>query len=751
MRTFRDLSPLLNPRAIAVAGASQRHGSAGCLVLENLRYLGYRGTVYAVHPKHKEVLGFPCYPDLKSLPGPVDSVAVLLGAEKALPILETAVEMGTRAAWVFASGFAEAGPEGEARQAELTQFAEETGLMVCGPNCIGVANLVDRVATYSAALGPATQAGGVSAVVQSGAICLGLANAARFGLRYLISSGNEAVLDSADYIGYLANDPHTRVIIAFLEGIRSPQKFVAAAQAAAEAGKPILLVKVGRSEVARRAVQAHTGSLVGSDAVVDAVFRRLGVTRLDSLDELVETAELFLTCPLPAGEGVGLLSLSGGQIGLVADLAQDLGLEFPAFSEEAQQALAQILPPYSPIANPLDAWGSGDLKSIYPACVEVVSREEDIHLLAVSRDTPPQVASREVEQSLLVAQAAVRSARETGKPVLLFSNLSAGFRQEVKEVLDEGGVPYLQGTRETLRAIQAFVSYAGFRRRVGEFKIRGPFDQAHRHEYSRWQGRPFGRLRAGCPSPADLPDWRKKLQGVRGALRPGSGQALRPVSGQALSEVEGRRLLAAYGIPGPREAVATTAAEAVEAARRIGCPVVLKILSPDIQHKTEMGGVRVGLKDEMAVVTAFHEVVEAARRHHPQARLEGALVQEMIPRDAVEVILGVLQDPDFGPVVVFGSGGILVEFLEDFSLRLPPLSREEVLEMIHETRGVRLLQGFRGRSPADIDALADALVRLSQLAADLGDLIAALDINPLMVLPGEQGVRAVDVLVEVVS
>ncbi|MEE9618395.1 MAG: CoA-binding protein, partial [Anaerolineae bacterium] len=564
MGTFRDLSPLLNPRAIAVVGASERHGSAGCLVLENLRNLGYRGTVYAVHPKHKEVLGFPCYPDLKSLPGPVDSVAVLLGAEKALPILETAVEMGTRAAWVFASGFAEAGPEGEARQAELTQFAEETGLMVCGPNCIGVANLVDRVATYSAALGPATQAGGVSAVVQSGAICLGLANAARFGLRYLISSGNEAVLDSADYIGYLVNDPHTRVIIAFLEGIRSPQKFVDAAQAAAEVGKPILLVKVGRSEVARRAVQAHTGSLVGSDAVIDAVFRRLGVIRLNSLDELVETAELFLTCPLPAGGGVGLLSLSGGQIGLVADLAQGLGLEFPAFSEEARQALAQILPPYSPIANPLDAWGSGDLESIYPACVEVVSREEDIHLLTVSRDTPPRVASREVEQSLLVAQAAVRSARETGKPVLMFSNLSAGFRQEVKQVLDEGGVPYLQGTRETLRAIQAFVSYAGFRRRVGESKTRG------------------------CPSPADLPDWRKKLQGVRGALRPGSPPRLPreysrsgalAVAGQALSEMEGRRLLAAYGIPGPRVAVATTAAEAVEAARRIGCPVVLKILS----------------------------------------------------------------------------------------------------------------------------------------------------------------------------
>jgi acyl-CoA synthetase (NDP forming) len=732
---FRDLSPLLSPEAIAVVGASERHGSAGRLVLENLRNLEYRGTVYAVHPKYQEVLGFPCYPDLNSLPGPVDSVAVLLAAETVLPTLEAAVEVGAQASWVLASGFAEAGPEGKARQADLARFAEETGLMVCGPNCIGVANLVDRVATYGVALSPATRAGGVSAVVQSGALCLGLANAARFGFRYLISSGNEAVLGSADYIGYLASDPHTRVIISFVEGIRSPQKFVAAAQAAAEAGKPILLVKVGRSEAARQAVQAHTGSLAGSDVVCDAVFRRLGVMRLDTLDELVETVELFLTCPLPQDEGVGFLSLSGGQIGLVRDLAQDLGLEFPAFSEEAQQALTEILPPYNPIANPLDAWGSGDLERTYPACVEVVSREEDIQLLAVSRDTPPEVASQEVEQSLAIAKAAVQAAQETGKPVLFFSNLSTGFQQEVKKVLDEGGVPYLQGTRETLRAIHAFVRYAGFRRRAGE------------------------PIAAGCPSPADLPDWRRKLQEMRGALRPSSGQALSEVkglvpstgSGQALSEVEGRRLLAAYGIPGPREAVVATPEEAVEAAQGIGYPVVLKILSPDVQHKTEISGVRVGLEDESAVVTAFREVTEAARKHHSQVRLEGALVQEMIPADAVEVILGVLQDPDFGPVVVFGSGGILVELLRDSSLRLPPLSHEEALKMIHETRGRRLLQGFRGRPPADIDALVDALVRLSQLAVDLGDLVSALDINPLMVLPKGQGVRAVDALVELAS
>jgi acyl-CoA synthetase (NDP forming) len=711
MRPFRDLSPLLNPQAIAVVGASERPGSVGRLVLENLRHLDYEGNVYAVHPKHDQVVGFPCYPDLKSLPSPVDSVAVLLGADKALAILKEAAEIGAPAAWVLASGFGEAGPEGQARQAELARFAEETGLLVCGPNCIGMANLVDRVATYSPALGPATRPGNISAVMQSGAICLGLANAARFGFRYLISSGNEAVLDSADYIGHLVGDPHTHVIVAFLEGITSPRKFVAAAEAAAAASKPILVIKVGRSEMARRTVQAHTGSLAGSDAVCDAVFRRFGIMRLDTLDELMETAQLFAPCPLPAGEGVGLLSLSGGHIGLVADLAQDLGMTFPAFSEAAQRALAEILPPYSPIANPLDAWGSGDLEQTYPACVEIVAREKDIHLLAVARDTPFEVAPMEVQQSSAVARAAVRAAQETGKPVVMYSNYSGGFHPVVQQVLDEGSVPYLQGTGETLRAIQTFVDYARFRRK---------------------REKPTAR---GCPTPDNLAEWRRKLQDTEGAL----------------SEVEGRRLLAAYGIPGPKELAAANEATAIEAARHIGYPVVLKILSPDIQHKTEIGGVRVGLTDEPAVADAFRDVMDATRHHHPEAQLEGVLVQEMIPQDGVEVILGVLVDPDFGPVVAFGSGGIMVELLQDSSLRLPPLGREEALEMIHETRGARLLQGFRGRPTVDMDALADALVRLSQLAIDLGDLIAALDINPLMVLPEGQGVRAVDALVEIAT
>lgn len=706
MRSFRNLSPLLSPRSVAVVGASKRPGSAGRLVLENLKHLRYEGPVYAVHPRYDEVLGFPCYPDLRSLPGPVDSVAVLLGADKVVPILEEAVDVGAKAAWVLASGFGEAGEAGQAREAELVQFADETGLMVCGPNCIGVANLVDRVATYSVALSPRTRAGRVSAVVQSGAICLGLANAARFGFRYLVSSGNEAVLESADYIGYLAHDPGTKVILAFLEGIQSPEKFAVAARAAARAGKPVLAVKVGRSEMARRTVQAHTGSLAGSDRVVDAAFRRLGVVRLDTLDELVEAAEAFVTCPVPEGDGVGLLSLSGGQIGLIADLAKDLGLEFPAFSEEGRAALEEILPPFSPIANPLDAWGSGDLEATYPACVDVISQEDDVDLLAVSRDTPAGVAEREVEQSLAVADAAVEAARRTEKPVLLFSNICSPFDSTVEAVLEEGGVPYLQGTPETLRAIQALVDYGEFQRRRQETEERG------------------------CPSPKDLPKWRERLE--EGAL----------------SEVEGRRLLADYGIRGPEERVAASAEAAVEAARAVGYPVVLKILSPDIQHKTEIGGVRVGLADDAEVRRVFSEVMSAAEGHYPEADLQGVLVQEMVPEGAVEVIVGVLQDADFGPVVVFGSGGVLVELLKDSSLRLPPLSRRDAQEMIEETHAARLLEGFRGKPAADVEALVETLVQVSQLAVDLKDHVAAVDINPLMVLPDGEGVLAVDALVE---
>jgi acyl-CoA synthetase (NDP forming) len=463
-------------------------------------------------------------------------------------------------------------------------------------------------------------------------------------------------------------------------------------------------------QVARQAVQAHTGSLAGSDAVFDAVCRRSGVVRLETLDELVEAVDLFSTCPPPAGPGVGLLSLSGGQIGLVADLVEDLELTFPPLSDRGRQALSRILPAFSPIANPLDAWGSGDLENTYPRCVQVVAQERDVHLLAVSRDTPHEVAQREIDQSLAVARTAVDIRRQTGKPVVLFSNFAAGVQAEVKSCLREGGVPYLQGTRESLRAVQSFLWYAGWRRARG------------------------GAAGVRSGRPADLGDPARHRQ--------------RLVEGGALTELAGRRLLAAYWIPGVGERAAATVEDAVTAAREIGYPVVLKILSPEIQHKTEIVGVVVGIESDDGVRAAYQAVMGAARAHHRTTELAGVLVQEMVPAGSIETILGVMRDPQFGPVIVFGSGGILVELVRDSVLRLPPLDLVQAHEMIAGTKVARLLGGFRGRVPADTAALADALVRLSWLAVDLGDSLASLEINPLMVLPRGRGVSAVDVLIE---
>ncbi len=702
-----NLKPLLNPQAIAVVGASDKPG-AGSNVLNNLKRLGFSGQVYPINPRYSELGGWRCYARLKDIPGPVDSVAILLSHQQVLPTLEQAATIGAKAAWVFASGFAEAGPEGESLQRQVTAFARDHDIALCGPNCIGVVNLHAGAATYSAALPATIKPGHVGAIVQSGAICLGIANSNRgIGFSTLISSGNEAALDNADYIAYLVDDPQTRVIIAFIEGFKNADKFIWAAERARQAGKPLLVVKVGRSAVAQRATLAHTGSLAGADAVHDAVFRKHGVVRLDSLDELLEAAELFLQAPLPAGRGVGLLTLSGGQIGLIGDVMQGIDLDLPDLSDQAHQALAQVLPPYTNIANPLDAWGSGNFEETYPACMEILACEPNIHLLAVARDSSPGIAEREVWQSNVIVDAAARVASTSRKPVVVFSNIPTGFEKTVQDRADAAGLPMLQGTRASLRAIAALVQYAEFTRR------------------------PMSQPGVSPVGPEDLARIKNDL------LR-------QPAS---MSEYASKQLLAEYGVPITREELAHSCDEAVRVADAMSTAVALKIQSPDIQHKTEAGGVVLNLRGADAVRQAYGQITDNAQRYNPNARIEGILVQEMVPGDAVEVIVGSSNDKEFGPVVVFGLGGILVELFKDSVLRLAPVSLGEAYEMITSVRSAALLRGFRGRPMADLAALADVITRVSHLACDLRDQVAAVDINPLMVLPQGQGVRAADALV----
>jgi len=462
---MKDLNPLLKPQTIAVVGASEKFG-AGSLVIENLRTLDFQGTIVPINPRYRELFGYPCYPSLSQVPGQVkiDCVAILLGFAQVNPILEEAGRRGIRGAWAFASGFAETGAAGAKLQAELKRICSANRIHFCGPNCVGYANLQDRVGTYSAPISPTLRKGGVSAVAQSGSVILALANSNRgIGFNFLISSGNEAVVDLADYLEYLLEDERTEVIIAFIESIRRPEVFIRACTKAAELGKPIIALKVGKSEIARQAALSHTGALTGTDGIQEALFKKLGVIRVDDLDQLLETAEIFVRCRtrLPQGNGVGAIAVSGGEIGLISDLADGLSFRFAPLSPGAQAELRKRLPAFTAIGNPLDGWGSGDLVETYPACLEVLAKEEGVDLIMISQDSPPGMAKKQIEQYADVARAAVRAAA-SGKPVVAISHVSGGLDSTIRGILEEANIPFLQGTREGLLAVHHFIEYARF-------------------------------------------------------------------------------------------------------------------------------------------------------------------------------------------------------------------------------------------------------------------------------------------------
>lgn len=670
------LSPLFSPHSIAVIGASPK-GGAGSIVIRNLQRLGFAGTIHPVNPKYADVLGYPCHPSLETIPGPVDCAAVLLGDKAILPILKTAHARGVKGVWAFASGFAETGEQGAAMQREIRDFCRETGLLFCGPNCVGYANITDGVGMYSAPLPRAFRKGSIGVIAQSGAVLLALGNSPReAGFSRLISSGNEAALGLADYMDYLVDDPKTAVIA----------------------------LKVGRSELACLVAATHTGAIAGSDRTLDAFFRRWHVIRVNTLDELLETSILFsgLRGAPTTSRRVGMSTVSGGEMGMLADICSDYGLEFPPLSEEGKAGLRNVLPPYAPLANPLDAWGSGDLKEAYPASLSILAREPAVDLLIVSQDMPSNMADEQIAQFSDVAAAAVRARADSGKPVVVVSNISGGIDPSIRKILDDGGVPALQGSTEGVGAVAAWLDW----------------NRALPEETD-----------PPLPLPADL---LAELDTCGGIVP------------YALST----RVLAHFGITALCERLTQTPEEAKAAAEAIGYPVALKGISPDITHKTETGLVKLNITDAGALRQAWDEPERSMNLHHPDARREGMLIQSMVTGDVVETIAGVNRDPAFGSAVVVGLGGIFVELLRDVSLELAPLSPARAKAMINRLQAAKLLQGFRGKQPADIAALEETLVRLGRMAHALGERLVSLDLNPLMVLPEGQGVRIVDIVMQ---
>ena len=702
-----DLAPLMKPRSVAVVGASQRMTRA-TRVIANLQRFGYRGRIFPINPKYDDIRGLPCFPDLASTPAPAETVVVAIPAEQVPPVLTAAVDSGVRAAIVLSSGFAEAGPAGQARQAALERLAAERGLLVCGPNCYGVFNIRLGAATFSADIAE-SRPGRVAVVSQSGgfshAIAEHLMRQRAVGLSYIVSCGNQAGVGVEDYVEFLVEDEDTTVIGVFVEGFKRPERLREVATRARAKRKPIVALKVGRSENARQAMLAHTGSLAGTPEIVEAVLRQSGIVQVTTLNEMLDTLALMSSAGSYARTGWRLAVLSGlgGECGNLSDVADRVGVDLPPLSASTVDTLRSFMPDFANPRNPLDGTGAMyENPALFPRLIDTLLHDETIDVVGfntrVNVPAPGGWApSRDYARTLCEA---VR--RGTDRLVLCFNSFAGGdLDQEVVRPLAEAGIPFLEGSETTLLALR------------------------HLREHREFLGRPV------VAHPA-------------GAAR---STALSPDAHGVLSGAEAMRLLRELGIPLAGTHPAKDAEQAVRAAEAVGYPVALKIDSPDIVHKTDVGGVRLGCADAAAVREAVTAMRAEVRRRAPAARIDGVLVQRMLT-GGTEMIVGIKRDPLFGPAILCGFGGIFVELLRDVAVRVPPLDQAEALAMLAELRGAALLRGARGRPPADIAALADALVAVARLAETHRESLRALDLNPLVVLDEGRGVVAVDWLIE---
>jgi acyl-CoA synthetase (NDP forming) len=709
----RSLKPLLAPRSVAVVGATERpqHGS---MAFRNLTRGGFAGRTYAVNPRYRTIFGHPCYPDLESLPEVPDCAVLAVSAALVPGILRQGAEIGLRAAVIFSAGFAEAGEAGRALQRELADIAGQHGIAICGPNCMGIVNLVDRIAMYTALVPDSLPRGRIGVVSQSGSVAYLLLSAHRIACSVVVSSGNQAVTDAADYLACLVEDPDTDAVALFLEAIPRPEVFLRSVARAHALGKPVVICMPGRSPRAAEAMLAHTGTLAGSFEVFSAYCRQHGLIQVDDLDDMVETLVL-LSAPRRrvARPTLGAINCSGGENALLMDVAQTAGIEVPAFTPETTAALRSLLPDFAAARNPLDVTGVFYYDGAgYRRCLEVVAQDPGVGMVLAVLDVPAEhVPPEAVGFNLPIVEATAAAARQVDKPVAFLSNLSGDVHAEMRNVLRRAGVPVLEGTRKGLTAIRRFLDWTTW---VRDLERRGG----------------PGRLVADR-TPAAVPD--------------GLESAVAAAGGDPVAEFEAKQVLARFGLPVVREEAARSPDEAVAAALRIGFPVAVKIRSPDVAHKTDVGGVALDVADAAGVEAAFQALNASVRRRAPAARIDGVLVQAMV-RGGTEIIVGMTRDPAFGPVVLVGLGGIFVEMLEGHALCCAPFDRETAEELIRRLPAWEVLRGARGHAPRDVAALAECLARFSAFAAAAAPLVRQIDLNPVFVLPEGRGVVVADAL-----
>ncbi|MEU9730717.1 acetate--CoA ligase family protein [Streptomyces sp. NPDC048002] len=686
-----DLDRFFRPESLAVIGASDTEGRPNTGITRQLLAWSERvgARLHPVHPTRASVFGIPCSPSVADLPEQVD-LAVLLVADPFAVIGELG-EAKVRFAVVFASGFAETGERGAAAQARLAAAVERSGIRLLGPNT----NLNAFEEFRTDLDGPA-----IALITQSGHQGRPVFALQELGIRlsHWAPTGNEADLETADFISYFAERPEVGAIACYVEGLKDGRSFLLAADRAARRGVPVVAVKVGRTETGARTAASHTGKLTGADAVVDAAMRQYGVIRVDGLDELQDTAALLARARPPHADGVAVYSISGGTGAHFADLATEAGLRLPVLSAARQAELHQWIPEYLSVANPVDNGGHpvGDERG--RKIIDALLDDPEVGVLVCPVTGPfPPLSDRLVRDL-------VDAAEHTDKLVCVVWGSPVGTEPAYREVLlGSSRVATFRTVANCITAVRAHLDHHRF-----VTGYRSPFDHAPR-----------------TPSPS----YRK----ARALMRPG----------KQLSEHAAKQLLRAYGIRVPREQLVTSAAAAVRAAGLVGYPVVMKASGARIAHKTELGLVKVGLTSASQVRDAYRELTDIAR--YEDVPLDGVLVCQMVER-GVEMVVGVTRDELFGPTVTVGLGGVLVEVLRDTSVRVPPFGEEQARDMLGALRGRALLDGVRGRPPADLDALVEVVLRVQRMALELGDDLAELDINPLMVLEQGQGAVALDAL-----
>ena len=694
-----NLNKLLKPTSVAVIGASEKEGFGGDVCRNILSYVEDRSHVYFIHPKRDSVFGVPCYKSISDVPENVDLMVICTSQKTVIPLLQEGAKKGVGGAVVFASGYGEVGTaEGKQNEAELIAAAKELDIAVMGPNCAGFVNYIDNVQAFAFISAKRDRKGSVGVVSQSGQLCLSMMDDPGMRFSYNISAGNGKIVQMEDYMDFLVDDEDTKVVSIYIEGVKNADKFAAVLKKAAEKRKPVVILKAGRSAKGGAIAASHTGSLSGSDASFDAVLKKFGAIRVDDLEELIAMSLMLSTMKrMPEKATFASMNLYGGETGICADVGSLNGIEYPDFTEETLKKLKEQLPSYASPNNPLDMTASLSYDAdLYAGALRTVMDDPNIGMVLIGYTLLLEIADPCIHYMYKGIEKVVQEKGGNCKPIAMIPFAENTRNPEYQEKLFQIGVPVLPPPVYAFKLLRHLADFIAYEPETKTLE-----------------------LAVGHPKSEET---------------------------QALSEHESKQELKVYGVPVPDEVIVTSKEEAAQFAKNHPDPLVMKVESADILHKSDVGGVKLNVCGPEAAEKAYEEIMESVTAKRPDAHINGILTVPMLDA-GVEIIIGVNNDPQFGPMIMVGMGGVFVEVFKDVALYPAPLKEEEALEMLKSLKSFKLLNGYRGTEKCDIKALCQTIVAISNYAQANKDVLKELDINPLFVYPEGKGVGVADALI----